>query len=269
VSVRSKFSVLLALAVLAAGAGCGSDNGPLGPETDEPLYRQGQQYEKQGRNEEALNAYLKLITRRGDQAPQAHLEAGILYLDTFRDPISAIYHFQQYLKLLPNSVQAGFVRGQIDAAKREFASTLPAASWQMTPATPGTAGADLQSELQQLQAENAALRAQLAELRSSAANGVTVQPAPEPAPAASAPVAIVPVAPVTEAPAPSPPAAAPNRPAPAGRVYVVEPGDGLMKVARKMYGSESRWRDIVSANPELFPNGRNTRLHPGMRLKIP
>lgn len=270
-SPRSKFSVLIALAALLAG-GCGSDNGgPLAPEADETLYREGQQLEKEGRSEEALNDYLKLIARREDQAPQSHLEAGILYLDTFKDPISAIYHLEEFLKLEPNSPQASFVRGQIEAAKREFASTLPASSWEEAPvvagggsgAAPAPAGqADLVKQIESLQAANDALKAQLADLRAAEAGSVSLQPpAAEPAPVPAAP----PVALVRETPPePSPQADAAGR-----RIHVVAPGDNLSKISREYYHDSVHVREIIAANPRQLPDGKATPLHPGMRLVIP
>ncbi|MGH7997782.1 MAG: Cell division protein CpoB [Opitutaceae bacterium] len=278
-SARSIFSVLLALAALAACAGCGSDSGTLTPETDEPLYRAGVQLEREGRNEEALSDYLRLIDRRGDQAPQSHLEAGILCLDTFKDPIAAIYHFRRYLKLQPNSPQAGYVLGQIDAAKREFASTLPAPAWIGSSAAAGAGNPgspalspDLMMRIDALQRENTTLRAELAELRANAAGGVALR-APEPVDARAAespaqsglsPVVLVPANAVAAVPDAGGAEARERE-----RYHVVVPGENLMKIAREYYHRDARWREIVAANPAQFPDGKNTVLRPGMRLRIP
>jgi tetratricopeptide (TPR) repeat protein len=81
--------------------------------------------ERQGRWDEALAAYLKVIDRRGDAAPESNLDAGLIYLNHIKDPIYAIYYFRRYLELEPNSKQAVYVKGLIDAAKREFARALP------------------------------------------------------------------------------------------------------------------------------------------------
>ena len=94
-----KFLSLPALAVLLAVTGCGGDNFAQSAETDDSAYREGQQLEKQGRNQEALASYLKVITKRGDSAPESHLEAGLIYLEHDGDPIAAIYHFRKYLEL--------------------------------------------------------------------------------------------------------------------------------------------------------------------------
>src|SRR5208283_5292624 len=91
----------------------------LSSEMDDSYYREGQQMERQGRWDEALAAYLKVIDRRGDAAPESSLDVGLIYLNHIKDPVYAIYHFRKYLELEPNSKQAVYVRGLIDAAKRE------------------------------------------------------------------------------------------------------------------------------------------------------
>jgi hypothetical protein len=51
----------VALLVVLMGAGCGDREGaPLPAETDDPYYVQGIQLQKQGRQAEALNAFLKV-----------------------------------------------------------------------------------------------------------------------------------------------------------------------------------------------------------------
>jgi nucleoid-associated protein YgaU len=160
--------VAVALLTVILAGGCGGDTGSLSSETDDSAYREGQQLERQGRADEALAAYLKVIARRGDAAPESHLDAGILYLNHIKDPITAIYHFRKYLELMPNSRQAANVRGQIAAATREFARTLPG-----QPMDSQTARLGLGDELESLRRENDELRAELAALH----DGVTAAPA--------------------------------------------------------------------------------------------
>ena len=60
----------------------------------------------QDRNAEALVSFLKGIEKRGEgAAPEAHFEAGLIYLRHTKDYIEAIHHFQRYLELVPNSPQ--------------------------------------------------------------------------------------------------------------------------------------------------------------------
>ncbi len=162
---RLNIPAFLALAAMLLAAGCDrGDTLSLSSETDEPLYRQGQQLSKQGRNQEALNAYLKVIAKRDETAPESHLEVGLILLRHVKDPIAAIYHFRKYLELQPNSRQAVYVRGLIDTSKREFARTLPA-----TPLESQADQLEKQDQIDRLLRENDQLKAEIASLRGGVA----------------------------------------------------------------------------------------------------
>lgn len=293
---RLNIPALLALVALLLAAGCDrGDSLTLSSEIDEPFYRQGQQLSKQGRNQEALNAYLKVIAKRDETAPESHLEVGLILLRHVKDPIAAIYHFRKYLELQPNSRQAVYVRGLIDTSKREFARTLPA-----TPLESQADQLEKQDQIDRLLRENDQLKAELAALRAgvpappirsratldntepvgtSLISVPATQPeaVPEESPITYAPVPATPVeeAPVQAAPAPT---STPTRPVPtrptatrsspgSGRSHTVTKGDTLFSLAQKYYGNRSKWRDIYAANRDVLPN--ETALKPGMQLKIP
>jgi tetratricopeptide (TPR) repeat protein len=286
---RSLIFGAVSLLAFAAGAGCGGDANSLASELDDSNYRDGQQMERQGRWDEALADYLKVIDRRGDSAPESNLDAGLIYLNHIKDPIFAIYHFRKYLELEPNSKQAVYVRGLIDAAKREFARVLPG-----QPLESQTDHLGVEEQVERLQRENDELKVEIAALRagtplpvthSSAIDVPAITPPQAPAedapPAAEAsPISLAPSdqadkgqAPgISDAPQEEAPAAAkPSRPAAAstgGRHHVVAKGDTLFNLAMKYYGSRSKWRDIFAANRELLTN-ENSPLKIGMDLKIP
>jgi nucleoid-associated protein YgaU len=258
---------------------------------DDSSYRDGQQMERQGRWDEALSDYLKVIERRGDSAPESNLDAGLIYLNHIKDPIFAIYHFRKYLELEPNSKQAVYVRGLIDAAKREFARALPG-----QPLESQTEHLGVEEQVERLQRENDALKAENAALRagapvpvlhSSAIDVASITPAQTQTADAAQPDAVA-VSPISLAPAdqgekPAPSAitdapqedspAPPTRPAkatpaPGGRHHVVAKGDTLFSLALKYYGNRSRWRDIFAANHDLLPTEKSP-LKIGMDIKIP
>ena len=142
-------------------AGCSdSDRVKTAAEIDEPGYREGQTLLKTGRRQEALSAFLKVVDLRGDDAPESHLEIGLLYAQHINDPLSAIYHFRKFLALRPNSPQAPLVRQRIDAATREFARTLPA-----QPLENQLQRVDLVATLDKLKQENESLKQELADLK--------------------------------------------------------------------------------------------------------
>jgi len=283
-SVRARIFGLLALAALLAGSGCGADSLSLPAEKDEPLYREAQQLARQDRTDQALVSYLKVISKRGDdQAPESHLDVGIIYLDNQKNPIYAIYHFEKYLELEPNSPLAHHVRDEIDRAKRDFARTLPA-----QPLESQAGQMDANDELDRLRNENNALRAEISTLRS----GLTTGPGRGAAPSAvdyqspdlpAAPAeAAVPIAPVSATDEAAPPPisristaasaeTAAAAPAPTGgRVHVVVKGDSIYNLAARYYGTGSlaHERMIVQANRGLLESEKST-LKLGMQLRIP
>jgi tetratricopeptide (TPR) repeat protein len=287
---RSVLLAAAALLVLAAGPGCGGDSGALSSEMDDSNYRDGQQMERQGRWDEALSSYLKVIDRRGDAAPESNLDAGLIYLNHIKDPIFAIYHFRKYLELEPNSKQAVYVRGLIDAAKREFARALPGQPLESQTEHMGVEEQveRLQRENDELKAENAALRAgaPVASVHSSAIDVAAIAPpktetddSEQPAPGAVSPISLAPVDQVeraapsaisdaTQEEAPAPPKPAKAAAAAGVRHHVVARGDTLFSLAQKYYGNRSKWRDIFAANRDVLASEKSP-LKLGMDLKIP
>ena len=87
-------------------------------EVDEPGYRRGKDLLRQGRNQEALTEFQKVIEMRGlNNAAESHLEIGLLYQYHIRDPISAIYHYRRFRELKPTSPQSDLVRRAHAAAR--------------------------------------------------------------------------------------------------------------------------------------------------------
>lgn len=166
--MQSRFStlVLLALAALLFAAGCERrDSPPAAVEVDEPAYRRGKELLRQGRNQEALAEFTKVLEKRGlNNAAESHLEIGLICQQHINDPIAAIYHFRQYRKLKPDSPQSDLVRQRLEASMREYARTLPGRPLDARPLAP----ADYADALQRLQRENEQLQAALTSARSAA-----------------------------------------------------------------------------------------------------
>lgn len=272
----------LCLALLALGgllAGC-ADNDRLSytSETDDPNFQKGRAL-KDTRRQEALSAFLKVIERRGDDAPESHLEAGLLYHTHINDPLSALYHFKKYLALRPNSPQAPLVRQRVDAAIRDFARTLPA-----QPLDNQLERVELIAAMDRLKKENDLLKEQLADLRGArlavpaggggnaegsagtAAPGLNLQLNSTPTVRARPPSVSAPplTAPANQRPASS---AATTNTTSAGRRHTVQAGDTLSKLSQQYYGTRAKWRDIYAANRGVMKSETDLRI--GMELKIP
>jgi tetratricopeptide (TPR) repeat protein len=163
-------SVVLAAVALFASACHPVDSGSLTAEIDELGYRRGKELLRQGRNQEALAEFQKVLEKRGlANSPETHLELGLLYHQHIRDPIAAIYHYKRFRELKPNAQQADLVRQRIDAATRDFARTLPG-----QPLDSAAGPADYADLIQRLQRENEQLRMALGAARVAA--GFTPKP---------------------------------------------------------------------------------------------
>lgn len=273
-TVNLPAGLLWLLLLLAAGCD-GGDRLALGTESNDPYYRQGDQLKRQGRYQEALGAYLKVIEKRHDDAPESHLEAGLIYQQYTKDPVYAIYHFRKYLEQEPNSRQADLVRQRVDAAMRDFARSLPA-----QPLESQAARLELMGRIDELQKENLQLKEDLAKLHQGGVVPVRDSDSAAPPPAESAPTRPVKRSPLfnppggaagavqATPPATGQPANPPTKPPPTvGRRHVVTQGETLYKIALLYYGSGSKWPQILEANRDVLRNENAVRA--GMELKIP
>ena len=93
--------ILLIVSIIFCSA-CSSSELSLVEETDERQFKLAKDFQSQGRYEDALITYLGLISVRRE-SPESHLEVGYIYLQTLKDPIRAIFHFDRFLELKPES----------------------------------------------------------------------------------------------------------------------------------------------------------------------
>jgi LysM repeat protein len=291
--VRRIIAVAATLFVLVGTACRDRSNEPMPAETDDPYFVQGRQLQRQGRNPEALTAFLKVIEKRGERSSaESHLWAGQIYLNHTKDPVEAYHHFRKYLELQPNSREAELVRGMVKAALREFARTVPG-----RPLDDQSMRLQADDEAAKLRREVEELRAELAVLRGG--GGVPVNRASQmiriPASGStSLPVPTTPVvgSPITRAPYSPPanpitsansvrPGTTPNRgtspspsrantsltmrspSVPAGRTHTVVAKDTLFNISKR-YGV--KMEDLAAANglPSV-----SSSLKLGTVLKIP
>ncbi|SVD96105.1 uncharacterized protein METZ01_LOCUS448959, partial [marine metagenome] len=92
-----------------------------------PNYQRGRDFLRQGREEDAMDQFLKVLDEL-TEAPQTHLELGRLFLEvgSRKDPLQAIYHFRRFLRFKPDAREAATVEQLIATAEKQFLAGLPA-----------------------------------------------------------------------------------------------------------------------------------------------
>ncbi|MDR0679049.1 MAG: LysM peptidoglycan-binding domain-containing protein [Puniceicoccales bacterium] len=234
-SVGRRIRLGLALAC-ALFVGCG----PAQSQGDrcEKLFHRGQAYRREGKIDSALRCFLLAAKYRGKSAAEAHLECGEIYLSTKGDPLSAIYHYREYLKLSPHNRQTALVRQRISTAEKAYLGQISLLKQHSR-----ESHVDLLRTLKAMQDENLKLKRQATVLlqrlereSEKAASGESC----------------------------------PTQPAARGgglRSYLVQDGDTLSSISQKVYGTSSRWREIFEANGDRLSSP--ARLKVGTSLLIP
>ena len=186
----------------------------------------------------------------------AHFELGCLYDRKEADPAAAIYHYERYLKLAPNSGKEEIIKAHILTCKQQLAQTV-----DLGPVTEKQ-----QRELEKLVAENKRLQEELEKWRAYAAR---LQNANNLASPTSLPPRGVQPSPLGESAAGSPSlsnSASPSRPLTVNtttlRTHIVKAGETPTVIARK-YGVKVE--ALMSANPKLDAR----HLQVGQALAIP
>ena len=198
----------------------------------------------------AIESFEKAVEVNPKSAP-AHFELGWLYDQKEPDPAAAIYHYERYLKLLPNSAKEDMVKTRVLACKQQLAQSV-----SLGPVTERQT-----RELEQLAEETKRLREECANWHAYALRlqALTNQSA------ATLPVARATQPPVSAQPAPAD-SAIPVRPtatpAATSRTHIVKAGESPILIARK-YGV--KLEALKAANPKLDPR----RLQVGQALIIP
>src|SRR5664279_73163 len=120
------FSVGLFRSALLLLAGCvlsGCLPSSPGDEEKEPYFLAGKSRVSAMDFKGAVESFERAVEVNPKSAP-AHFELGCLYDQKESDPAAAIYHFERFLKLLPNSGKEEIVKTRILACKQQLAQTV-------------------------------------------------------------------------------------------------------------------------------------------------
>jgi LysM repeat protein len=269
-----KFSALFfrcALAVLLCALvnGCMPQSQGQLEEEKEPHFIEGKRALTQMDYKGAVDEFEKAVEANPRNA-SAHLELGLLYerQDLEPDPAAAIYHYQQYLKLRPNSDKAEAVQGRITNCKQDLAkAVLP------LPSSPS-----VQHDLEQLILTNKQLRAEVDQWRAWYAAQQTNRPVQAVTPVAQtaqvntqsvqsvethAPQTVRSNAtPILQSGNSRSSQRTPYSPNNVRTTYVVQSRDTLASISRKF---NVKLDSLAAANPGIDPR----KIHPGQTLNIP
>lgn len=261
--------IMVAALALSLLAGCTSqvqEQDAL--EFNYPAIRKARAKLREGDKKSAL----ALLNRAIDEKPrlaQAHLEVAQLYDDYDHNYVRAIYHYERYLELRPQTEKKEMIEGFIRKAKIAFAASV-------TGQDPG-----LDKKVQALQEDNDRLKQNLRQVRENLARSIAAPVSPrsavalrsgEPALAEDgAPIAGPAIAGSAMGPAttakPESGSNAAGTPAVAGTHYRVQRGDTLSVVAARVYHNPRKWKLIYDANRDML--GGSQKLKTGQVLIIP
>jgi len=251
--VRARLRNILNLA--AAGLitlqfGCAPSSPGPADEQKEPFFLTGKSRESAFDSKGAIEAYEKAL-EVNPQNGSAHFELGLLY-EKENEHAAAIYHFDRYLKLRPDSERMQIVQDRIMQNKMELAKTTTFAPLSQNTQKQFDA---LNEEIRQLRADNEKLKADLAAAQAragSAGSGVTpvIQRVTRTEAADSG-----------QTSSGARPVGNPD-PRPTSRTYAIKTGDTFASIARKF---NVKLDNLVASNPGVDPK----KLKVGVVIKIP
>ena len=219
-------------------------------EQKEPHFLAGRNLVSQMDFKGAIASFEKALEVNPKSA-SAHFELGWLYEEKDNDPAAAIYHYEQFLKLRPNSSEAELARGRINTCKLDLARTVSS----LGPLPPST-----QHEMERILLENKDLKAQLARWEAGYAGHTQTtsnSPAQNPTRPAPEPIQSGTVRATTTQPNP-----ATTSQSATARTHTIKAGENPAAIARK-YGISTS--TLMAANPQARP----THLQVGQVLNIP
>ncbi len=119
-------SLALSCLVALTFVGCNKDNSAANEEKQQrsqPLMEEAMRAEQEGATDTAITLYRRALRSDGTNA-MAHFNLALLLHDRKKDYVGALYHYQEYLDLQPNSEKAQTVTEQITIVQSLLAETL-------------------------------------------------------------------------------------------------------------------------------------------------
>lgn len=243
----------------------------VGKEKTHPLFVKGGASRSAGNYKEAAQYYEDFLYVC-PKSPLAHLELAAVYGDHLDNPFRAMYHYEKYLELSPNSPDAPDVKKFADACRKRIFDRL-SKDYVSTDATKAQAESEsYKAKLQEYVEYSRKLQEQNEKMKQMIRNGqVTREVSVRPLriPENQQPQTNHNTAQEEQKVQPQ------SRPQPQNtastgtgeRTYTVGQGDSLIKISIKMYGSQKYWRMIRDANPGKI--GAQGQVRAGVTIRIP
>ena len=238
--MRKLYYLPLCLAVVALSACNETAESSDAREERDPLVKTGQAYMEQELWDEAEQAFKEALDDDPMMA-RPHLDLALIYQQYNPNYVHAIYHYDRYLELRPQSEKAEFINEQKVKLQQAVANNIIKESPQVK---------QVLDELERLRKENASLRTQLADVSATAKTTSAVSAEPS-SPATT-----------TQGEAESSQQATASH-----QIYHVVAGDTLTKIAAKFYGDSADWDVLYEANRDTLPSPGDLRV--GQTLVIP
>jgi len=227
--------------------GCEKDSQSLDArEERDPLVKTGQSYVEIKDWNKAEEAFKQAIENDPRMA-RPHLELAMIYQQYKVNYIHAIYHYDRYLELRPDSAKADLINEQKLKVAKALQNTLISNSPEVK---------QVVSQLKALQQENAELKRRLAGGAGATAPETTAAESPASAPEKTVTQTVPKTAQSTA-----------DKPAAKHQVYHVVAGDTLSKIANKFYGDSGKYEIIYEANRDTMKSMNDLRV--GQTIVIP
>ena len=277
-----KKRVLLFSSLAAAVLVLSACNDYVGKEKSHPLYVKAAKEKSAGEYKEAARCYEEFLLIC-PKSSRTHHELGNLYSDNLNDPLRAVYHYRKWMEMNPDDkTNYEDVRLLAETAQKNLFKKLKEEYKDSAEAKQAAEElqrlkdqlAQAQNSLKQVEEQNQKMKETLLAVKAerekmnaqtAARNKQNLAAAAAAEKNAAAPAGSAkPAAPAAASKGKAVPAA------PAGKTvtsYKVQPGDTLIKVSVKCYGTPRYYHLIVNANRGRI--GRNNQIRIGQTLVIP
>ncbi|OGV49539.1 MAG: hypothetical protein A2X49_08195 [Lentisphaerae bacterium GWF2_52_8] len=264
---------------------CSQD--PEALEHKHPLVLKAQALRDGGEYAKAAEFYEDYL-RIQPNSTRIHLQLASICNDNIDDPLRAILHYRRYLELAQASEDSEAVTAWKDAAEKKFYEKNRERFELLSAPVPGDDEKVKKclAYIKKLSEENAALKAEITEMKNAATEKELVASSETPpVPAETPSPALPPPAPLPLLSAANPPATlakttVPQAQAPApaempaaskskvrAEYYTVKANDSLVKISKEIYGTSKHAELIFEANRNILSSP--DRLDVGQRLRIP